>query len=136
MELQERFRYIMKLNQLTSSAFADEIGVQKSSISHILSGRNKPSLEFIQKVLTRFPKVDASWLINGTTNIDPNSESIKPDVTQREQTISLEKKGDSIDKKPSELSDIEISSYGNKQKARISKIVVFYEDNSFQEFTP
>ena len=50
----------MKLNSMTASQFADEIGVQRSSVSHILSGRNKPSLEFIQKVMNRFPKVDST----------------------------------------------------------------------------
>ena len=53
----------MKLNNLSASAFADKIEVQRSSISHILSGRNKPSLEFIQKVLTAFPKVSSDWLL-------------------------------------------------------------------------
>lgn len=50
---------------LSPSQFADEIGVQRSGVSHILSGRNKPSLDFILKILTRFPEVDADWLLFG-----------------------------------------------------------------------
>lgn len=49
----------------TAAQFADEIGVQKSGISHIISGRNNPSLDFIQKILLRFPDVNMEWLIQG-----------------------------------------------------------------------
>ena len=65
MEITERLMYIMKLNNLSPSAFADKINVQRSSVSHLLSGRNKPSLELIQKVILAFPKVNADWLISG-----------------------------------------------------------------------
>ncbi len=101
MNLIDRFRYIMKLNQQTASAFADEIGVQRSSVSHVLSGRNKPSLEFIQKVLKAYPKVDANWLINGTTQIDTKqsagefnfSEESDPDEGLSSDAQSLSSEG-------------------------------------------
>lgn len=113
MELIDRFKYLMKLNNLTASAFADEIGVQRSSMSHILSGRNKPSLELIQKVLTRFPKVSADWLIAGVTN----TEKIEIKETK-------ESPENPVNTSPTPSS-------GNKP---IKKIVVFYEDNTFEEF--
>ena len=50
---------------LSASAFADKIGVQRSGISHILSGRNKPSLEFVMKLHSYFPEVSLYWLLNG-----------------------------------------------------------------------
>ena len=49
----------------SASSFAEKIGVQRSSISHILSGRNKPSLDFVLKVLSSFPEVELYWLLNG-----------------------------------------------------------------------
>ena len=55
----------MDHHELSASLFADKIGVQRSSISHILSGRNKPSLDFILKITTEFEDVDLQWLING-----------------------------------------------------------------------
>lgn len=61
----DRIQLILKVNNLTASRFADEIGVQRSSISHILSGRNMPSLDLIQKILKRFPEIDSEWLLNG-----------------------------------------------------------------------
>lgn len=65
MNLNDRISEIIKYSQFSSSEFADEIDVQRSSISHITSGRNKPSLEFITKIKNRFPQISWDWLING-----------------------------------------------------------------------
>ena len=61
----DRIQLILKSKNLSSSQFADEIQVQRSSISHILSGRNKPSLDFIMKILSTYSEVNADWLIFG-----------------------------------------------------------------------
>jgi transcriptional regulator with XRE-family HTH domain len=60
-----RILLILKTQNLSSSQFADEIGVQRSSISHILSGRNNPSLEFVTKILKRYPEINADWILFG-----------------------------------------------------------------------
>ena len=61
-----RFKQLLEYLQVNPSAFADRIGVQRSSISHVLSGRNKPSVDFLEKVLRAYPEVNARWLITGT----------------------------------------------------------------------
>lgn len=107
MKLIERLKYLMKLNNLSASAFAEKIGVQPSSISHILSGRNKPSLEFVQKVLNQFPNISADWLLTGNTQI-------------KEENIESTNKPNDIPTPP--------------QSAKvIKKIIVFYTDNTFEE---
>ncbi|MFI3322471.1 MAG: helix-turn-helix transcriptional regulator [Rikenellaceae bacterium] len=63
--MKERIFEIIQQNQLTAWKFAEMLNVQASSISHILSGRNKPSFDFIEKVLTKFPKINPDWLILG-----------------------------------------------------------------------
>lgn len=65
MELKDRILQIIEYTQLSSSEFADEIEVQRSNISHIMSGRNKPSLDFIIKIKDRFPEISWDWLIKG-----------------------------------------------------------------------
>ncbi|SFH88032.1 helix-turn-helix domain-containing protein [Halpernia frigidisoli] len=65
MNLNERIGKILEESGLTSSEFADEIEVQRSSVSHITSGRNKPSLEFVTKIKSKFPDISWDWLING-----------------------------------------------------------------------
>tara|TARA_R110001632_G_scaffold81493_1_gene181510 strand:- start:3831 stop:4196 length:366 start_codon:yes stop_codon:yes gene_type:complete len=109
-----RLKKILEHHQLTASLFADKIGVQRSSISHILSGRNKPSLDFILKVTTVFSDVDIYWLLNGKGTFpkkEENSSSTPP------SNISL-------------ISDIKATSSGKK----ISRIVVFYNDGTFDEY--
>jgi len=61
----DRISLLIKAKNLSAAQFADEIGVQRSSISHLMSGRNKPSLDLIQKTLQRFPEVSSEWLLFG-----------------------------------------------------------------------
>ncbi len=65
MNERERIEFIMNGYGLTSSQFADKTGIPRASVSHILSGRNKPSLEVLQKVASVFPEVDLQWLMLG-----------------------------------------------------------------------
>ncbi|MDP2454036.1 MULTISPECIES: helix-turn-helix domain-containing protein [unclassified Kaistella] len=65
MDLKERISKIIAYSELSLSEFADEIEVQRSSISHITSGRNKPSLDFLMKIKNRFPELEWEWLIEG-----------------------------------------------------------------------
>ena len=65
MDLKERISKVIGYSALSLSEFADEIEVQRSSISHITSGRNKPSLDFLIKIKNRFPDLEWEWLIEG-----------------------------------------------------------------------
>jgi len=68
----ERLLELMRMKNLTSSQLADAIGVQRSGISHFVSGRNKPSLEFILKILNYFPDVNPDWILFGKNPIFRN----------------------------------------------------------------
>ena len=82
----ERIKQLMKDNELSAAAFADTIGVQRSSISHILSERNKPSLDFILKILDAYPSVSPAWLIKGNASkgsvATPDNQSVLPSAHQ------------------------------------------------------
>jgi transcriptional regulator with XRE-family HTH domain len=112
-DLTNRLKKILEHHQLTASLFADKIGVQRSSISHILSGRNKPSLDFILKVTSTFNDVDIHWLLNGKGTF-PKGNTINPSPTP-----SFEKN-----------SALEASS----SPKSIQRIVVFYRDGTFEEY--
>lgn len=60
-----RINLILKAKNITARQFADAIGIQPSGMSHILGGRNNPSLEFVTKVIKRYPEIDANWLLLG-----------------------------------------------------------------------
>jgi transcriptional regulator with XRE-family HTH domain len=88
----------MEMEVLKSSALADNIGVNRATISHILSGRNKPSIDFLQKLLSNYPELNANWLISGVGYMKENQK-------QNEE----------------------------KESKSIGKVVVFYDDKSFEE---
>ena len=68
-----RIKVLMEQHELNASSFAEIIGVQRSSISHVLSGRNKPSLEFLAKIEAAFDEVSFEWLLKGEENKPPIS---------------------------------------------------------------
>ncbi|MEC3908011.1 helix-turn-helix transcriptional regulator [Tamlana sp. 2201CG12-4] len=105
----------------SASSFAEKIGVQRSSISHILSGRNKPSLDFILKLLSSFPEVDLYWLFNGKGEFP---SKLKNENTQTSQDLP-----------PSSTQQLEsvISEKSNQDKT-IERIVIFYSDGTFKNF--
>ncbi|MFA4851637.1 MAG: helix-turn-helix transcriptional regulator [Bacteroidales bacterium] len=72
--MNDRIQLILKTENISASKFADEIGVQRSGISHILSGRNNPSLDFIQKILKRFPDISSDWIISGKGSMYKNPD--------------------------------------------------------------
>jgi transcriptional regulator with XRE-family HTH domain len=61
----DRINLILKAKNLSAKQFAEEIGIQPSGMSHILSGRNNPSLDFVMKVMKRYPEIDINWLMSG-----------------------------------------------------------------------
>ncbi|WP_324678674.1 helix-turn-helix domain-containing protein [Hymenobacter sp. GOD-10R] len=74
----ERIRQLLEARQLTPTQFADAIGVARPIISHILSGRNKPSLEVVQKIIGAFPDLSLPWLLSGAGTM--LASAIPPDV--------------------------------------------------------
>ncbi|WP_373709041.1 helix-turn-helix domain-containing protein [Kaistella sp.] len=94
MDLKERISKVITYSELSLSEFADEIEVQRSSISHITSGRNKPSLDFLMKIKNRFPELEWEWLIEG------EGEMLKKPVIPTETKATPEKS------KPTSLPDL------------------------------
>lgn len=80
MKLNTRIQKIIEYAELTASEFADEIGVQRSNISHIISERNKPSLDFLMKIKERFPEIKWEWLIEGKGEMTNDSPSPTPEI--------------------------------------------------------
>ncbi len=72
----QRIRQLISTKNMTSSGFADHVGVPRSTISHILSGRNKPSLELVQKILDAFPDIRTEWLVRGKGNMSDQARDL------------------------------------------------------------
>ena len=105
----------------TASSFAEKIGVQRSSISHILSGRNKPSLDFVLKVLSIYPEVELYWLLNG-------KGSFPSTIASEEKKSEWSK----IDSNSVKIPNSEVITSSNDKS--IERIVIFYKDGTFRNF--
>lgn len=117
----ERLEHLFQYYSLSASNFADKVNVQRSSISHLLSGRNKPSLEFVLKVVKAFPEVNLYWLLNGKGNF--------PSKNEKEATTTLTPEPPTL-----EVKEQPKLSPKNRKKV-IEKIVIFYADGSFKAYT-
>jgi len=142
--MKDRILEFLKAENKSSAIFAEEIGVQPSSISHILSGRNNPSLDFVLKMLKRYPYLSTDWILfgKGTMYIDSNQQNLfaPEENTGRE---SVNKKFEFIPDDPlknepgktlnfPEQPDIQVP--GNNKRA--IRIVYFFEDNTYKEYFP
>ena len=132
-EFAKRLQKVIDYYGESGSSFAEKIGVQRSSISHILSGRNKPSLEFVLKVLSSFPEVELYWLLNGKGNFpaEKNSTEIKSEIPTRPESQNLFSE---VEEKTQETNSTSISQIQKNSKKEIDRIVIFYKDGSFQNF--
>ena len=120
----KRLKKIIDFHNVSASNFADKINVPRSSISHILSGRNKPSLEFILKVIGTFEDIDINWLLFGTGNFPkttPLPKEEKPILKGSDWTIE---NNIQVEKKTT-----------SSPNTSIEKIVIFYTDGTFKDFS-
>ena len=131
----ERIEEIRSNHQLSAAAFASKIGVQRSAMSHILSGRNKPSLEFLMKIYEAFDEIALEWLILGTPSpTDPKNKSYLFDSIKVENKYQQSPPmGYPISEKmkPQKESSISI-----EESAPPKEIIYLYGDGSFERFKP
>ncbi len=147
----KRLETLLDYYSLNASSFADKIGVQRSSLSHLLSGRNKPSLDFILKILEVFPDVDLYWILNGKgtfpKNYDDNSkiDSIT-ESNKKENTTAAPLEESTPQNLFSEISNpvslletknVESQNFAKgTNSSEIDKIVVFYRNGTFKSYNP
>lgn len=150
----ERIQKLMDHYQLSASAFAEAIDTGRSSISHILSGRNKPSLDFVLKITDTYPEVDIHWLLNGKgtfpktarttssiienkTTTTPSTPDFEKDQPALEQNLFSQKIESEIRKKTVSETQESIPTEMTKPlitNKTIRQIIIFYEDGSFELF--
>lgn len=143
--MKERISEFLKRENKSSALFAEEIGVQPSGISHILSGRNKPSLDFVVKMLETYPYLAVDWLLFGKGEMYkpmeiPDLFGNYPDhnVKKGGKTApSLEKEVENAMKGPSQDDGKQLLLQEVVQgKSSVNRIVLFYDNNSFEEYFP
>ncbi|MDG1058676.1 MAG: helix-turn-helix transcriptional regulator [Flavobacteriaceae bacterium] len=114
-----RIKKVIEDHDLNAASFAEKIGVQRSGISHILSGRNKPSLEFLSKIQATFKEVEYDWLLLG----NPQPKEQAPTTLFENTDLKSEEK---ITKPKMTLNK------NSEHTAPIKEIIYVYEDDSFK----
>jgi transcriptional regulator with XRE-family HTH domain len=149
----KRLEIILDYYSLNASSFADKIGVQRSSLSHLLSGRNKPSLDFILKILEVFPEVDLYWILNGKGTFPKNTSVVEKRENQVEEVLKQNNSTTSKEElipenlfseiqQPINLNSLETkkienqNSIKNSTSSEVEKIVFFYKNGTFKVFNP
>ena len=134
--MNNRLQQFLRAENLTQAQFADSLGVARASVSHILSGRNKPGFDFVENLAMHYPALNLEWFITGKgkmykSALEPPAEHV-PELfpadnieNQFQDEYPLITESNTIDKS--------IETVENKRS--INKIILFYNDGSFEEFT-
>ena len=119
-KITDRIRKIISDNDLTNSSFADKIGVPRSSVSHILSGRNNPSLDIIIKITHSFNEISADFLLTGKLSTP----------------INIENKKDSMNKNLTLFPELDTASITDNEvkvdQELVKSVILVYENNKFE----
>ena len=135
-DISSRISWLLKKKNLSASKLAETLGIQKSSLSHIISGRNKPSFDFLLKLKQAFPEIDLDWLVTGKGEaflIDDNNLNIPTPVSNSSPQTPT-------------LFDMETGSKSHKQQTKkpvykskqddLSSIVLIFDDDTYKILTP
>lgn len=136
LEFIDRLKSLLEKESLNAAAFSERIGVQRSSVSHILSNRNKPSLDFILKIHAAFEDISLSWLLFGKDDVQVASKTTVPDrlknaTTKQADLFTTVKTAATT---PPSLSKEVVSNI--QGFSNIDTIVFFYKDGTFQSYSP
>ena len=143
--MKERILEFLKAENKSSAQFAEEIGVQPSGISHIVSGRNNPSLDFVLKMLDRYRYLSVEWLLFGRGEMykDKNLQDLFEDNSSRPQKDPGEGLFTVNDMQiPAKNETATVTDHKNLKQnqavvhSEVVKIVWFYDNNSFEEYFP
>ena len=123
----KRLQKILDFYGVTATSFSEKIAFNRSTISHLLSGRNKPSLEFVMKVLQTYPEVDLYWLLYGKGSFPTplNKVNTQIKVTSKQNTLPGVEAENSI---------FENMVLKNSNTSAIERIILCYKDGTFKQY--
>lgn len=144
--MREKLQKLMASEQLTSSRFAELLGIQPSGVTHLLGGRNKPSFDLVQKILRRFPHINPDWLLLDSeqmyradaelTNDQPNQTSNEVAETPvNVEKISATQNTTISEGSTSANNSIErLATVGAVNRKNVKRVIVLFDDHTFESF--
>lgn len=132
-EFAKRLQQVFEYYELTATTFSEKINVGKATISHVLSGRNKPSLDFVLKTVKALPEVELYWLLNGKGYF-PKSSSPQEvsDINKNRKDLKTGKQLNFDLHSQNQENQIEDK---NTTSKKLIKVILCYDDGSFENFT-
>ncbi len=144
--MREKLLNLMKSEQLTASKLAELLDIQPSGISHILSGRNKPSFDLVQKILRRFPRVNPDWLLLDKdemyrpTDIEPQP-SISQNISTEEnldgtmqQSAASGVTAPSVNPTNASTPTQQIAAAYAPKNGNVKRVIVLFDDHTFESY--
>ena len=141
-EMKDRIAHIIRAKNLTAAEFAIRLGIQPSNISHLLSGRNNPSLDFVRKLKETFPEYNLDWIIFGSGPMTVSEPFLPPTAVtdthvmeEREEEINFDSPAEpsfDSEEQPASMSNPPLPSFHSGWK----KLILVYEDNTFEVLSP
>ncbi|WP_035336427.1 helix-turn-helix transcriptional regulator [Dokdonia sp. PRO95] len=135
-----RLQEIMDANELSATAFAEKMQVGRATISHLMAGRNKPSLDFVMTVVSTFPEVELQWLLYGT-KASPKTTPPTPSTDTNFSTDAHSKNGQEFASKTSatlpsntEEKPVKNITAFSSSKSPIKRVIIFLEDGTFESY--
>ncbi len=136
-----RLQQFLGAENISQSQFADELGVARASVSHIIAGRNKPGFDFLTSLMARYPRLNMEWLLAGKGKMYKETDTSAPLLEENIQQESENLFSNPVQPAPLEQSPepalqqpVQTLQLPDSQR-KISKIIVFYDDNSFAEIS-
>ena len=163
--MEDRIRKFMEYKGISPSELADSIGVQRSNVTHVLKSRNKPSFQFIEKMLQVYPDLNAKWLLLGAGNmiesnvksrtlLDQLTDTKTPEIKAepKKEEIKVEEKANTSGNAVSEIKEQPVTSAQPlneklsteqvvqdqffSQEKPIERLIVFFKDQTFKVYYP
>lgn len=132
-KMKDRIAQIIEYKSLTPSRFADIIGIQRSRISHIMSGRNNASIDVVTRIIEKFPEIDLKWLMTGEGQMSSSENGLfgsEENILRSEDIVSYQTSSSKPEPAPQQ------KSLFTPPSKKIERIIAFYTDGSFKEFRP
>lgn len=148
--MKDRIKKIMENDDLTPAKFADKLQINRAVVSHILNGRNNPSLDVVMKILSEMDHINSDWLLNGIGSM--YKEGYSPSVNNKERGLF---DVDAIDSTDNEIksespkennvkstetthlsTDTQSFPYVSSKVRKAKQIIIYYTDNTFETFSP
>lgn len=134
----ERIMQVMTQKGLTSSQFAESIGIQRAAMSHITSGRNNPSLDVMKKILERFPDISADWLLmeKGPMTRGTQPTAAPPEAKAPAPSLFAPPTSAPPPPEPPPSPTPEVPEQPKIIARKVDRILLFYSDGTFESFVP